>query len=854
MYDWLRETIDESTTLVTANRRLARTLRLEFGRQQAAAGIPAWRSPDIIAWPDWVNRLLDESGAATRINSQQSRVLWERCLRRELDENGPGLATLARLAGETWQRLADARVSIREVAASAQNDDHRMYASAAGTYLAVLEGAGWVDAALAADAVLNSVREGRLAVTRRIVLAGFDRETMSREDICTALRDSGTIVEVHRSGKKADDEVLLEYENGDAEMRAAGAWARGQLERDPGLRLAIVKQGLEQSAERDVRLLREGFVPGWQYSGSAHTDAVNVSYGRRFADYPAVSVALLGLRWLSDDLSSRELAALLMSPFIGVGEIPDRSRLELRLRDLPERSWSPAMVTSALRSRNAESDWLKRIAALGRQRREQPSRATAAEWAERLSAVLDALGWPGPGTLDSRAYQLVNRWRELLNDFARLDLVSDPMSVREAVRRLESIATDTVFQPESPHAAIQLLGPLEAAGLEFDAVWIAGLTAANWPAPGRPSALVSRKLQHKHAMPDSSPADTLDYAEKVLGRLFASAGRIVCSWSRIADDTEQTVSELLRERTVAAAEAVPDPGWHAAMLSQSAVTIDREDTVPGLTTEKVFGGAATIEAQLDEPFAAFVGGRLGARRLNRQAVGIPAALRGNVVHDALYRLYQELPDSSALRALGEAEINEAAGKAAAAAFVVHERNSDAVLLKLLQLERVRIARLLARFVHLDRERDDFRVAGVEGRFEFRHGDLQLSLRFDRIDEFDDGSIAILDYKTGATRELLTKKGEVREPQLFVYAMAAESPVAALALVNIDSREIVLSGGGRGFGDEDNWPELLDTAAVSIRQAADDFIAGDVRIDAGQSVPAARTLNLLSRFTELRRDD
>jgi RecB family exonuclease len=138
--------------------------------------------------------------------------------------------------------------------------------------------------------------------------------------------------------------------------------------------------------------------------------------------------------------------------------------------------------------------------------------------------------------------------------------------------------------------------------------------------------------------------------------------------------------------------------------------------------------------------------------------------------------------------------------------------------------------------------------------EFVRGALRLRLRFDRIDRYPDGSIAILDYKTGAAKKLLQRDGTVNEAQLFVYAAAAEVPVAALALINIDSRETSFSGAGRGFTDETAWPQLLATICDEIEAACEKLKAGDVRIIAKQGATSARRLNLLSRYTELRHGD
>ena len=51
------------------------------------------------------------------------------------------------------------------------------------------------------------------------------------------------------------------------------------------------------------------------------------------------------------------------------------------------------------------------------------------------------------------------------------------MTAAAALGHLERMAGDTVFQPENRHARVQLIGPLEASGAEFDAIWIAGVTA-----------------------------------------------------------------------------------------------------------------------------------------------------------------------------------------------------------------------------------------------------------------------------------------------------------------------------------------------------------------------------------------
>ncbi len=859
MYDWLGDALDDSSCLVTVNQRLARLLLEAWAEAQLGNGTSAWRTPDIRPWHGWLNRVVaaaeSQDDIPTRINAQQSQVLWDRCLRKELGDDASGMPALVRLARDAWQRVADARIGIRDVARSALSEDQRIFAVAAGRYLAVLEHEHWVDDAGLGELALKLIREGRVPLRERYLFTGFDRRRPLLAAVQDALREQGCEVAVREASATAAPPTVYEFEQRDAEMRSAGAWARSVVDTSPGARVAVIVQGLENTGRRDLHLLREGFAPGWQYGPAMLRETVNVSYGRRLSDYPAITIGLLVLRWLVRDLSSTEVSMLVLSPLLGHEERAARSRLELRLRALPDRAWSPSMITAALRGRDEAADagdWLGRIAALSKRRRALPQHASPSAWVMIVDETLAALGWPGDATLGSGSFQLVNRWRELLNEFARLEIVSASLSPRAALAQLDAMAGEIVFQPESRHAAVQLMGPLEAAGAEFDALWICGMTAANWPPAGNPSTLLSRALQRDHAMPDATPEDTRQWAATTLQRLLGAAGEVVCSYATVEDDTDQTVSDLLDD---AAAQARDDePGWHAHRLVANGTVETADDDVPRVVDERIFGGAATVQRQLSEPFAAFAVGRLGVRVLDRQALGIPALLRGNLVHETLYRLYQDLPSAQVIRAISDAQLGEQVGAAVEGALRRHLRASDAVLVRLLDLERARIERLVEAFVRLDRERDDFTVAAVEGDLEFRHGPLRLQLRFDRIDRYADGGIAIIDYKTGAAKKLLNRDGSVNEAQLFVYAAASEEPVVALALANIDARETGFSGAGRGFTDETGWPDLLAAVGALIDAACDDLVAGDVRLVARQGATAARPLNVLSRYTELRHDE
>ena len=296
-------------------------------------------------------------------------------------------------------------------------------------------------------------------------------------------------------------------------------------------------QSLKPTQPAITRLIREGLVPGWQYGGTAFAAAANVSYGRKLADYPAIAIALLLLRWTHQGLTSREMSLLLRSRCIAGQPTNGRSRIELALRRHPDRAWSTEDFLRVFRGSDESPDsiaFLDCVDALEKVSATQDELASPAEWAKRIDAALTAAHWPGDATLDSSEFQLVNRWRELLNEFARIELITPRISLADSCKRLAALASDTLYQPESGRGLVQVLGTLEAAGMEFDSMWISGLDASQWPPVSRPALFISNALQRQYEMPDATPGDTLGFARRVLQRLIASAEQLR---SELGDDS-----------------------------------------------------------------------------------------------------------------------------------------------------------------------------------------------------------------------------------------------------------------------------------------------------------------------------
>ena len=867
-YAWLDDALRDGGEIVTASRRLSRELRRVHDERQLARGRRSWRTPRIVSWDAWLNAFVDESDSAVRwplrLHPHACAILWEGCLARAaaarvLDSDG-----LVRQAREAWRRLHEWRVPLADLARHAGNEDERLFASAAGAYRRELQRRGWTDAAELPGLVAERLRRRELAAPDRVTFAGFDRLTPAAREIAGALESGGCRVSMAPPAERAAvAPEVVSCADGQAELRSAGAWARARLAAEPGARIAIVYPGLEQQAARAERLVREGLAPGWQQGGGAHVAAVQVSYGRRLIDYPLVALAMTWLQWTHRGLSSREVSTLLRTALVGGGTTGGCSRLELALRRLPDRRWSAASLAGALRSADESDDalrWLARADAVARAGFSDAPAASPAEWAGRVHAFLDAIGWPGKATLDSMEFQLVNRWRELLNEFSRIESVRPRLRFGEALARLAQAAADTVWQPEGDPDAVQLLGTLEAAGLELDHVWIGNLHALQWPPPAHPLPLVSRALQRDKGMPDATSADTLEFAQRTLQRLVRSAPSAVLSWPRADRESELGPSPLLAPYAQGDPGNVPDPGWYAATLCDPAAARRvGADPVPRVQPdERVLGGAYTVQRQVTDPFSAFACGRLGVSELPLMQPGLSAMLGGSILHAALFELLKAKPRSAELRDwAADGSLSRRIATAIDAALAPHERQADGVLRRLLALERRRLNGILLDFMAVENQRAAFAIEALESKLHLDVHGVGIDLRVDRIDRLADGSLVIIDYKSGALRTLLDREGQPKDVQLVVYAAALGRDVGALALVNLGSSGIRYRAIGRGaeWGglEAEEWERRLGGWKAMVDGALRRFAAGDVRVNVSRGADESRPLGLMSRVEELKRE-
>lgn len=761
-------------TVLTANKRLARELVRRYDEQQVAAGLAVWATPQIFSFTAWTTRQLQllrrDSDLLAECQLQRS---WELVIAADAETAGRALLQLpqaARRAREAHQLLQSYRVDFSAAGAGVDQVAFLRWRSA---WQAWAGRERWLDQGSALQLVTAAVADGTLTVPRQLVFAGYDDLPPAVTELCRCLDARGcTVVTWEPPVTAARPEVWSGADPAE-EVRACACWIRTRLTARPGMMIGVVAPQLEDYRQLIERIFRSEIDPAGCLAGDAGPDPFTLSLGVSLGREGVVSAALRLLA-LSDPLRIEEIGWLLRSPYLGGAgaEWADRARADRELRRRGRSSWSLSALQRALRHLagvRRMAELVEAVISLRQDRRRRPPGA----WSEQFAVTLDACGWPGERGLHSREFQAMSHFKELLGQLAALDRVSPPVARHDAVACLQQLASDTVFQPETPETRVHVLGMLEASGFTFDALWILGLHEGAFPAPPRPNPFLPLPLQSRLCMPHADALREGDFARSVSRRLFAAAPTVLLSWPRQHNGGPQRPSPLLRGLPEA---LLPEPVSVDPVLVISAngrILETLEDRrAAALNSRRPFaGGTAILKDQALCPFRAFAHHRLRARQLDAPDVGLDDMARGSLMHTLLEKFWQDVRSLDHLQSLNADDLAGRLQVCAehAVARLERERRCD-LAPRLRRLESKRLITFAQEWLKEEAARTPFEIVELEKQHVETLGRLTITTRIDRIDRLADGTLAVIDYKTGRVQVDQWFDQRITEPQLPIYCI------------------------------------------------------------------------------------
>jgi exodeoxyribonuclease-5 len=830
--------------VLCATHRLARSLRQAHDRAQAALGLPHWRPLGALTVSQWLDAVSDEALLAGSmpaadapglvLTAEQERALWARLIEADSGDapeavffDSEGLAAAAAAANalvEAWGLHIGGDFS----------EEVRRFLRWRGDFRRRCDAAGWCDAARALSMQIAALAAGAGQLPKRVLFAGFDRYTRQELRLAeTLIGRRCEVGELELGGEADAAAAAVALPDRRAECRAAASWAAASLAAAPTARIAIVVPDLAALRTELVDALDAVLHPeAFDAANAEGRRRYNFSLGTALSRQPVVDVALRLLRLAAARrVEQAEVGELLRGGYWSADatEADRRARLEARLREILAPEFPVDRLLRFLRRQGerglaaprllADLDALRAAAAA------LPARQLPSRWARDLRGVARAAGWPGERTLSSHEFQACGAFDEALESFGQFDGVLGRIAIGEAVSRLARLCHERVFQPETEgDPPLQIMGPLEAAGMRCDAVWVMGMNDDVWPAAANPNPLLPAELQRRAGTPGASAEVEAAFALAIHRRLLRSAPQITFSWAEGEGDRVRRPSPLIAGLPLIE-PPLPHPRPAEALCGSGALEALDDNLAPPLAPgESVGGGANLLKAQAICPAWAFYRYRLGARALGEAVEGLDALARGSLLHAVLEAFWRGRAATQFLT-MPKAEIAAALQAAVDGALAAFNAGRDEALSpRTIALERERLLALVAGWLEIEAARPvAFEVIACEEAHELEIEGLKLKLTVDRIDRLAHGGRAVIDYKTGRDLDCAPwAQARITEPQLPLYAAyvaAGEVDAVAFARLRLGHEGFVGIAAAAGL-----LPDVagLDDKAGRRRFAAEDF--------------------------------
>ncbi len=895
-----------TTLILTPNERLATVLTEAYGQWCGQQGRQEFLLPQFSSLSNWLLQLwqlqqIYSNPACSNeliLSQAQEGLFWQQVIEKTSELSLLDMKGLVASAQEAYKLLRNARIPIKQIKALAVGEQ-ALFVQWLEALQSYCQQHGYVCVADLPQRLL-ALSDFSGFVWQRWVWVGFmelsPQEVMLKEHIANV---TGIKTLDYQFETKNHTVLRASFADHEQELRAAVCWLKQKKEYKQNVEgsaqyqssYALVVPQLDQNRAFVRRIFREE----WASQNLVDIDddsidhEISFSGGDRLIQAPLIQSAACILSFMQTRYTREHLKILLISSSI-IGYRQERWQRYQVYRALTKVQVD-AFVTSDL------SNSLRAVLPFSLQKlcpqffmclkRAQKWHIKMQydkhqDWQHWVETLLQIWEWPGEQTLSSIEFQQVQKFKESLGQWLTLRGVSlYDLSLGRAYDLLIDVLSKTLFQAQSKGSTVQVLGVLEALGQPFDAIWVLGVHSDDWPKPVLLNPLLPIVLQQRYKTQRATAQKELALAQSILNIFSNSAAEVVFSWPKRDERQEFSGSNLLE------GVAWMSTSQQATLLADSPLlfhtqaarleTIDQSygpaykihtEAQAQTKNERVLlGGAGLIKAFAECPFKAFSRYRLRLSAANRPLLGLNAADRGDTVHKSLQLFWQQCQNQEQLKDMSDAQLKQAIAASVSEALKNNQAYQKLCLQPLiLKAESARLEHLLNVWVQLEKTRSYFKVKYIEHEVLLKVHNVPLRLRMDRVDELADGTLLVIDYKTGLVSLNECFGERLQSPQLPLYCIAFAPTAKGVYFALVRKKNPIFKGledTGVSFYEnpepgvdnhlksQEDWQVIVQQWQSDIEAAMVDFLAGLAVVDpiAGQSTCRNCDFGALCRIRE-----
>lgn len=801
----------DTLTLVAATSRLAQELRYAFDYEKVQENEKVWRRPQIQSYTQWLFNSYGQLGSYNPQLALRSVVSHE-TLMLLAQQHAPSeeVEMHARAIVDAWQLVWDANLWIdfqdirstengqlcddwfRRIRRCLDREQLITVAEIPELLQRATERHGWRPQGI----LTYGFREPNVAQRNLF-------ESLSNQDLCSQVTEPLNAIEnaTHQ---------LHGFEKANEEFSTLALWAREKLAKyGSNATIGIVVNGLGASST-SVKRSFEGVFP----EIADITRLVSIDSGQSLTQHRAYLDFIHVLKWTCGPLDHNVLLQLAKSPYF--------QRLNLHRK--PKRWFREHMTIKQYRNRmpRGERSVLDQIIRIAPNNVNQPQ--AFADVTDAMLQLMRACGYSKEPNgrfayVDTNAVEVLN---EMVLRLAQAATIRPRTSWTRLIDLIEIHASDQTIHVSRSDAPIQIMGREASNLLQFDALWVTGVSDVDWPAVPRPNPFVPRHMQKQANLPRVSHEQMLDEARELTNHWRTCANEIVFSYVSQIDKVEaqpsSLFSDLSKEKGSEAKESAPvvvnrieliqhGHPWSTYSASDS-IREYQQSNGSKIAIEDVKAATRLLRNQAQ---CAFKGWAVHRAKLEEAEAPISRFLnpaqRGTLFHEVAAEILRGAKTQDQLGLLDERTVFEAIDK-------IVKKSDDAKGLptRFLKHEKTRLHRWIKAWVKFQIDkRLPFEVLELEKQINVEIEGLTFTGYIDRIDRTDAMERLIIDHKTGSSyTPNRWNPDQLNDPQMPIYA-TAEAACDGIAYLSIYRTSNGLANRWQGVAHSTNPKDEIELA-------------------------------------------
>ena len=695
---------------------------------------------------------------------------------------------------------------------------------------------------------IKKQKEFGIINNQELLLVGFDDNSPLYENLLNALKERNELKNFKIQEEKLKKQRKIECENVEDEIKEVIKWIKENSKK----KLLIISPALSRFQIKLQNEIDREIQPDI-YSEYNKNNIYNSNLKRPLSNEPIITAAISLLKLNSPHYIKPKLIyeSLLFNNWIDSEDYKYREQLGNYIKDkkLPKISINSLkkLIENDSKLKGLKLDSLtKTLILIEKNQASWSKKKDLNEWITLTEEYWIETKVNKINNLLSFEINNINSLFKSLNQLKNNKIINYTVTFEEYWEILFTQLENSPAPKGANDFYIDINGFAENPIKKYDAVWLMNMNTNLWPGKTEFNPFIPKKLQKKYHIFDEIHIKKIDKVR--LNRLNSFGSDITISYSK------KDVETLL----------FPTPGYFEGEDVEKIISKTKEinnkkylekikdDKAPEIlgTNINVSGGFRCLENFQVCPAWSFYENRLHARPYQEDdQEEISKMSRGNLIHELLEKFWKDHKSSINLAKMSEKVLKKNIEILIHKVMSSYQVSKPCISPTQIRLEGDYFKNLLYQWLCYEKlERPRFSVIESEEKYPVKIDRINFNVKIDRIDQYEDGSRLLIDYKTGSEVPISQwKKSPITSLQMPIYIVfTGIENISAAGIGYVHNNDVKLVGLSSCAQEpidgmitvfskeklkahEDQWSDLLASWEVDIHKLASGYLSGDAKV-------------------------